>query len=130
MSLEALAGVTKIPKRSLEFLEEDRFGELPGPVFVKGFLRCSARALRLDPQAVMELYFEHERAALRARRRDPVVPVQASRTAAFHPTLARLLELLPAPRIALWVAVAVLIALIVGVAFMLAASRGGTVVQG
>jgi hypothetical protein len=70
MSLEQLAAATKIPRRSLEMLEEDRYDALPGPVFVKGFLRCAARALGVDVQTVMDLLFERERAALSARRRD------------------------------------------------------------
>ena len=45
LSLQQLAVATKIPARSLELLEADRYDELPGPVFVKGFLRCAARAL-------------------------------------------------------------------------------------
>ena len=70
MSIEQLAAATKIPRRSLEMLEEDHYDALPGPVFVKGFLRCAARALGVDVQTVMDLLFERERAALSARRRD------------------------------------------------------------
>ncbi|HEY8376131.1 MAG TPA: helix-turn-helix domain-containing protein, partial [Nannocystis sp.] len=36
MSIEQLALDTKIPRASLEALEEDRFSALPGPVFVRG----------------------------------------------------------------------------------------------
>ncbi len=70
MSVEQLAAATKIPRSSVVLLEEDRFDELPGPVFVKGFLRCSARALGVDADAVMELLYERERAQLNNRRRD------------------------------------------------------------
>jgi cytoskeletal protein RodZ len=48
MSVEQLAIDTKIPRSSIDALEEDRFTALPGPVFVKGFFRCCARSLSLD----------------------------------------------------------------------------------
>jgi Helix-turn-helix domain len=67
-SLEQLAAATKIPASSLRLLEDDDFGALPGPVFVKGFLRCCTRALGLPSETVMELLYERERAALHARR--------------------------------------------------------------
>jgi hypothetical protein len=67
-SIEQLAAATKIPASSLRLLEDDDFGALPGPVFVKGFLRCCTRALGLPSETVMELLYERERAALHARR--------------------------------------------------------------
>lgn len=74
MSIEQLAVVTKIPARSIELLEADRFDELPGQVFVKGFLRCCARALGVSQPAVMDLLYERERALLQARRKERVDP--------------------------------------------------------
>lgn len=68
LSVEQLAVATKIPASSLRLLEADEFGALPGPVFVKGFLRCCTRALGLPSDTVMELLYERERAALQARR--------------------------------------------------------------
>jgi cytoskeletal protein RodZ len=68
LSLEQLAAATKIPASSLRLLESDDFGALPGPVFVKGFLRCCTRALGLSSETVMELLYERERQALQARR--------------------------------------------------------------
>lgn len=74
MSLEQLAAATKIPASSLRHLEADEFDALPGPVFVKGFLRCCTRALGLSSETVMELLYERERAALVARRQPPAAP--------------------------------------------------------
>jgi len=68
LSVEQLAVATKIPASSLRRLEADEFGDLPGPVFVKGFLRCCTRALGLPSETVMELLYERERATLLARR--------------------------------------------------------------
>jgi len=90
MSIEQLAAATKIPRRSLELLEEDRYDALPGPVFAKGFLRCAARALGVDVQTVMDLLYERERAALSARRRER--PASAPATLADEPAARRSTE--------------------------------------
>ncbi len=75
LSVEQLAVATKIPASSLRLLENDEFDALPGPVFVKGFLRCCTRALGLPSETVMELLYERERAALQARRQQrPLLP--------------------------------------------------------
>ncbi|MCA9583014.1 MAG: helix-turn-helix domain-containing protein, partial [Myxococcales bacterium] len=47
ISLAELARTTRIPLRNLELLEEGRSEELPGPVFIKGFLRAYYKALGL-----------------------------------------------------------------------------------
>jgi cytoskeletal protein RodZ len=58
MSLEELGQVTRIPLRMLQRIEEDRFDELPGEVFARGFLRSYARALGLDAETVLASYAE------------------------------------------------------------------------
>lgn len=85
MSVEQLAIDTKIPRASIDALEEDRFTALPGPVFVKGFFRCCARSLSLDADVVMALLHEHERALqqLKPGRRERHAP-QLARPAAVH----------------------------------------------
>jgi cytoskeletal protein RodZ len=138
MSVEQLAAITKIPRRSLEMLEDDIHHELPGPVFVKGFLRCVARALSLDVQAVMDLLYERERAAISARRGGrplpppPTMPVAegASATKASQRVRAKsatssaswvaaLRGRLPSPAVFLWVLVAAFVAMVVLAAFNL-----------
>ena len=59
--MDQLAMATKIPRSSLALLEEDRFDELPGMVFAKGFLRCCARTLGLEEDTVLGLLYERER---------------------------------------------------------------------
>src|SRR5260370_31303610 len=49
MSTTELSRITRIPLASLEALESDRFDELPGEVFVRGFLRAYAQAVSLLP---------------------------------------------------------------------------------
>jgi len=62
MSVEQLAIDTKIPRASIDALEEDNFAALPGPVFVKGFFRCCARSLAIDAEVVLSLLHDRERA--------------------------------------------------------------------
>lgn len=100
MSIEQLAIDTKIPRPSIEALEEDRFSALPGPVFVRGFFRCCARSLGLDPEAVVGLLQEHLRAqqagSKPARRERAVQAVRSIEGAARSPA-PRSPALSPAP---------------------------------
>lgn len=56
LSLEDVANVTRIPRSSLEHLEEGRLDRLPAPVFVRGFIRAYARTVGLDPAEIVRLY--------------------------------------------------------------------------
>jgi cytoskeleton protein RodZ len=50
---------TKIRAKYLRALENEEFGMLPGPTFVKTFLRTYAEALGLDPHLLVEEYRAH-----------------------------------------------------------------------
>jgi len=56
VSLDEIADASKISRRYLEALENDRFDVLPAPVFVRGFLREYARVAGLDADEVVNLY--------------------------------------------------------------------------
>ena len=58
VSLRHIANVTKIGTRFLEYIEEDRFGFLPAPVYLRGFLQEYARMVSLDPRRVAEAYMK------------------------------------------------------------------------
>ena len=129
MSIEQLAAATKIPLNQLQLLEADDYEALAGPVFVKGFLRVCSRSLNLDEQTVIGLLYEQERERLRARRRDssgpisgPVSTITAAESSGLWP---RFVARATDPRLILWVVVALLVTLIVIVAFTLASSQGG-----
>src|ERR687897_3806443 len=47
---------TKIRAKYLRALENEEFGVLPGPTFVKTFLRTYAEMLGLDPHVLVEAY--------------------------------------------------------------------------
>ena len=63
MSVEEVARSTRVPIASVERIEADRFSELPGEVFVKGFLRSYARAVEVPPDDVLARYTASRRVA-------------------------------------------------------------------
>ncbi len=56
VSLRDIANQSKIGVRFLEYLEADRFRDLPAPVYIRGFLREYTRACGLDPVRVIDSY--------------------------------------------------------------------------
>jgi cytoskeleton protein RodZ len=62
LSLKQVSEITKVRAKYLEALEEDDYGVIPGPTFVKAYLRTYASVLRLDADALVEEYrTNHER---------------------------------------------------------------------
>ena len=56
VNIEELEQTTKIRAKYLRALENEEFGLLPGPTYVKSFLRTYAEKLGLDPQLLVEEY--------------------------------------------------------------------------
>jgi cytoskeletal protein RodZ len=63
MSVAEVARLTRIPSPSLECIESDRFDELPGEVFVRGFLKSYAQAIGVVPLEVLARYTSSRRMA-------------------------------------------------------------------
>ena len=63
MSLAEVARVTRIPLPTLESIESDHFDDLPGEVFVRGFLKSYAQAVQLVPEDVLARYTSSRRIA-------------------------------------------------------------------
>lgn len=63
MSVAELSRVTRIPSTSLEAIEAERFDELPGEVFVRGFLTAYAQAVRVLPAEIVARYTQSRRIA-------------------------------------------------------------------
>jgi len=63
MSLEEVARATRVPMSSVERLELDQFDELPGEVFVRGFMKSYARAVGIDSDDVLARYTASRRVA-------------------------------------------------------------------
>jgi cytoskeleton protein RodZ len=54
--LEEIAEVTKVHIRFLEALENNEFDQLPGEVFIKGYIRSYAKAIGLDSEEMVNAY--------------------------------------------------------------------------
>ena len=69
IELDEVAGVTKVNPSYLRFIEEERFDDLPAAVYVRGFVKCYARCLGLDPDRVARSYMRRyeERSSKRKR---------------------------------------------------------------
>jgi cytoskeletal protein RodZ len=63
MSIEELSRATRVPVTSVERIEADRFDELPGEVFVRGFLKSYARAVDVPPEEILARYTASRRVA-------------------------------------------------------------------
>lgn len=64
VTLDEISESTKISRRSLQALENEEFGLLPGGIFNKGFVRSYARYLGIDEDEAVSDYVEasHEQA--------------------------------------------------------------------
>ncbi len=58
MTLEEISASTKIGTRMLQALEEEKFNQLPGGIFNKGFVRAYARMVGLDEDQTVADYLE------------------------------------------------------------------------
>jgi cytoskeleton protein RodZ len=56
LNLKQVAEITKVRVKYLQALEEDDYGAIPGPTFIKAYLRTYASVLRLDSDALVEEY--------------------------------------------------------------------------
>jgi cytoskeletal protein RodZ len=63
MSVEEVSRATRIPVVSIERIEADHFDDLPGEVFVRGFLKAYARAVSLPVEDVLARYTASRRVA-------------------------------------------------------------------
>ena len=57
IDLKTISAETKINIKILEWIEEEIWEKLPPPVYLKGFLKSYAQSLGLEPQKVVEGYF-------------------------------------------------------------------------
>jgi cytoskeletal protein RodZ len=63
MSVEEVSRATRVPVVSVERIELDQFDELPGEVFVRGFLKSYARAIDVPIDEVLARYTASRRVA-------------------------------------------------------------------
>lgn len=97
MGLAEVSRVTRIPLTALESIERDHFDDLPGEVFVKGFLKSYAQTVGLVPDDVVARYAASRRASSASVSPMPVAsPVTAvrDRTPRFGVAIALVLLLI------------------------------------
>jgi cytoskeletal protein RodZ len=114
IGIDEVEAETRIRAKFLLALEEERFDVLPGPAYVRAFVRDYAEQLGLDPQEMV--------AELNARPElvpDEVV-MMPPRQVAPVPLLDR------RARIVVWIAAAVLVALVAAAAIAFLALRGSS----
>ncbi len=63
ITLQEIAATTKIGTRALQALEWERFEQLPGGIFNKGFVRAYARCVGLDEEETVAAYMEAAKVA-------------------------------------------------------------------
>lgn len=78
MGLAEVSRVTRIPLGTLEAIEQDHFDDLPGEVFVKGFLKSYAQTVGLVPDDVVARYAASRR-VMDVNPLPVASPVQAAR---------------------------------------------------
>jgi len=81
LSLDDVSNVTKISSRMLQAIEEERFDQLPGGVFNKGFIRAYAKHLGLDSEDAVSDYL----ACLRQAQVDAHEVWEPKPAASAHP---------------------------------------------
>jgi len=64
LSIEEVSSTTRIPRRTLESLEDDRFEDLPSGVFVRGFIKAYASAVDISADEVLARFDEERPQAL------------------------------------------------------------------
>ena len=58
VTLQAISGTTKIHIKFLRALEDNKFDELPGEVFIKGYIKSYADTIGSDPEETLNVYEE------------------------------------------------------------------------
>ena len=106
IDISEIEAETKIRAKYLRALENEEWNLLPGPTYVKSFLRTYAEALGLDAKLLVEEYkLRHERPSEQELR--PIGPPGAARRRPQPPRIPR------------WTPVAAVVVLLLGALFIL-----------
>jgi cytoskeletal protein RodZ len=91
LSVDDLSSATRIKPRHLHALEEERLGDLPAPVFVRGFIRAYCASVGAPPSEPLRLYEERVGAARAAAAAASPPPARAARDWRAGPVVPALL---------------------------------------
>ena len=56
LTLESISRKTKIPKKTLEYLEKNQFAKLPSQTYIAGFIKNYSAVLGLDPKKTVAIF--------------------------------------------------------------------------
>ena len=118
ITIEEMAQRTRIPRVSIEALEEERFEDLPQTVFVKGFVRACCAESGLDPEPALARLISQAEAE---KENAPLLPVERERSLYLSPVS---LDVQKGLRISHVLLVLVAVAILVA-AYLLAAPEEG-----
>jgi len=76
ISLDDVALSTKIGARFLRAMEEEKFDQLPGGIFNRGFVRAYARRVGIDEEQAVADYLEATGETIPTGQPEPSIPVQ------------------------------------------------------
>lgn len=79
LTLEELAGRTKIPVHYLRRLEREEYEKLPPPVYIRGFLQRWANVTGGDAEALMQQFHRENRFFVHASKTHEPGPIAAPR---------------------------------------------------
>jgi cytoskeletal protein RodZ len=107
-SLEDLQDLTKIQKRYLSGIENGKFDMMPGPFYVRAFIKQYAEAVDLNPDEMLDLYKKE----VPETEQDPGQTVSAAplRSRNISSSRNRFAEVLPKIIVALFIIVAIVAA--------------------
>ena len=78
LSIEDVAQSLRLSPRIISALEEEAFDQLPGPTYVRGYLRSYAQFLDVVPQPLIDAYNDRPEAARRTEMAAPAPVRQAT----------------------------------------------------
>lgn len=79
LTLDDLAGKTKIQTKYLERLENEEFSKLPGPVYVQGFIKRWAAACSADSETLLLQFYRENKPFVTDIHDTKLTPVSSSK---------------------------------------------------
>lgn len=89
ISLETTSARTGISIKNLEAIEQGRYTDLPGTVYVKNFIRQYARFLEVGEETALELFARESKVASRMIPEPPMPPVPQKQRVLLTPQRVR-----------------------------------------
>ena len=83
LSIEDVAAILRIRTGFIEAMEEDRFDDLPGPVYISGFLRTYANHLGLDGEQLVAWFKDDSHSTFARQEMELPVPITEIRRPTF-----------------------------------------------